>query len=85
MCALAMGKPLITGRSAASQEILEHKENAYLIPFADSKALADAILTLFENSNLREKMGRNARLLFENKLTPHSIAKNILREIQKSL
>ena len=41
--------------------MLTHRENALLVPEHDPRALADAILELIQNTDLRERIGSIAR------------------------
>jgi len=63
--AIAMGRPLITARNEPVQELLTHKESVYLVPRADPRALADAILTLRDQPALRAKIGQGGFRVFE--------------------
>lgn len=62
--ALAMRKPVITGNSAAANELLKDKENCILCEMANPKAIANAILLLKNTPNLREKIAENGYKLF---------------------
>ena len=75
--ALAMKKPLITGDSPAAREILKDEENCVLVPMADPKALAEAILTLKEDKKLRDTIAENGYRLFKEKLSPRAIGKEL--------
>jgi len=75
--ALAMEKPLITGDSPAAREILKNRENCILVPMANPKAIADAVLTLKDDKRLREKIAENGYNLFKEKLNPKAIGKDL--------
>ena len=87
--ALAMEKPLITMNSPAAREILNDGENCVLVPMANPKALAEAILMLKDDKNLRDKIAEKGYKLFQEKLNPKAIGKElkaILTElIEKSI
>ena len=79
-----MSKPLITGNSPAARELLTNMDNSLLVPMANPKMLADAILTLKEDKNLRDRIAKNGYALFKRKLTPRTIGaglKSILTEL----
>ncbi|MBN1481268.1 glycosyltransferase [candidate division KSB1 bacterium] len=61
---IGMQKPLITGRNAPVQELLCHKQSVYLVDRANARALADAILTLKEDEELREKIALGGYRVF---------------------
>jgi len=50
---LAMAKPTIVGNGAANAEAFTDKEHVYMCQVADERALADAILTLRADAELR--------------------------------
>jgi len=55
--AMALRKPVIGTTTGGSPEMIFDKLTGYLIPPADSSALADAMLTLSLDSALRARMG----------------------------
>lgn len=63
--AMAVGQALITRRTDAVEELLVDGESALLIEPGRPDALAAAILRLRDDPELRERLGRNARRLFE--------------------
>jgi glycosyltransferase involved in cell wall biosynthesis len=67
---LAMKKPLITGDSPAARELLKDRENCMLVPMADAKALAGAILKLKCDIRLRREIADNGYKMFKEKLSP---------------
>ena len=58
--AIAMGKPLITGKNQPVQELLTHKKNVFFVDRANSQQLADAILYLKQHPQLCDEMGKRA-------------------------
>jgi len=63
--ATAVGRPIITTDSIGCKETVVDGYNGYLIPIKDCKALADKLSILFDDKKLRQKMGRNSRILAE--------------------
>ncbi|WP_278705348.1 glycosyltransferase family 4 protein [Parabacteroides goldsteinii] len=63
--ASAVGRPIITTDVPGCRECVRENWNGFLVPAKDSKALAEAILKLIENENLRNKFGENSRRLAE--------------------
>jgi glycosyltransferase involved in cell wall biosynthesis len=53
---LAMAKPTIVGDNQANAEIFTHREHVYMCTMADPQSLAEAILTLKADPELREKI-----------------------------
>jgi glycosyltransferase involved in cell wall biosynthesis len=53
---LAMARPTIVGDNPANREIFTHGEHVYMCRVADPEALAQAILTLRNDAELRERI-----------------------------
>jgi glycosyltransferase involved in cell wall biosynthesis len=75
---IAMKKPVIVGDNPANRELFEHKKNALMVEMADADALADAILELKKNAELREMIAENGYKTF----TDNSI-QNIIEYVVK--
>ena len=78
---LAMQKPIITGDTKAVRVYLTDKENAILCKTGSSKAIAESILLLKNNPELRKKISKNGYRLFKNNFTTKKIGhtlKNII-------
>lgn len=54
-------RPVVTYDVPGCREIIRHNVNGLLVPLRDTKALADAIIKLVNDSELRSKMGREGR------------------------
>lgn len=78
---LAMGLPYITSRTPAVSEILEDGVSALFVSIADSKDLADKILEIKNDSDLAKKIAENGMALYNSKLAPSVLAKEILKKI----
>ena len=83
--ALALGQPLITRRNAAIQELLVDGESALLVEPGNPEALAQAILRLKNDLPLRERLGKNARQLFEAHCTQAVFARSLKQTIEGML
>jgi glycosyltransferase involved in cell wall biosynthesis len=75
--ALAMGKPVITGDTPAARSLLRHREDAFLVPVADARAIAAAVVELKENPRLRERLGENGRRRFLAAATPEILGREL--------
>jgi len=74
---LAMAKPIITGDSPASREVFIDEHHCVLCEMANPKALADSILKLKEDEELRNKISRNGYSLFKKRFSPKSIGEEL--------
>ena len=59
--AAAMRKPLITTDAVGCREAVDDGVNGLLVPVRDSEALADAMITLYNDPDLRRRMGDAGR------------------------
>jgi glycosyltransferase involved in cell wall biosynthesis len=59
--AMAAGVPVVATRSGAIPETVKDQQTGFLVSKNDPGALADSILKLLHDDDLREKMGRAAR------------------------
>lgn len=59
--AMACGIPIVASKIGGVPDVVKDGENGLLVPPGDSEALADAIIYLLENEDVREKMGKNGR------------------------
>jgi len=80
---LAMQKPLITGDSPASRELIEDGLHARLSPMGDAKSLARIILELKDNPEQCQQLAQQGRKLFEEKCTNNMMANTILNTMAK--
>ncbi len=60
--AASMGKPIVTTDTVGCKEVVDEGYNGFLVPIKDSNTLADRILELAENKDLRDTMGKNGRI-----------------------
>lgn len=64
---MSMGKAIVASDLDQIGALLTHKEDAILVPPGDANKLAEAILLLAEDSNLRDSLGNQARRVAMNK------------------
>lgn len=55
---IACGKPLITGSTTASKRVFKDRDNVLLSPPGDAHALAESILVLKNDAELRERIAQ---------------------------
>lgn len=83
--AIGMGKPIITRRNEPVQELLHHRENAYLIEPSNPQALADAILDLKNDPQLRESIARKGYETFLANSTIEQLGRSLAQIIRSVL
>jgi len=59
--AMACGLPIVASDMGGIPDAVKSGENGLLAPPKDSEALAEAIIYLLENEDIRERMGRNGK------------------------
>lgn len=75
---LAMGKPLLTLRTPAVEELFVHGEHLDLCDSAEPAVVADAILTLKNDAALRRKIAAGGYAIIRERYTPEAIGRLIL-------
>lgn len=83
--ALAMKKPVITGDTPAAREILQHRINSLLCDTANPRAIAEAVLLLKENENLRKNIAEAGFSLYQDSLSSVRIAEEFEKVLEKCL
>lgn len=81
--AMAAGVPVVVSKSGAMVETVEDGKTGFLVDKDDFFALAEAILRLLKNDDLRETMGRAGRKRAFQYFTWDKIAENALKRYQK--
>jgi glycosyltransferase involved in cell wall biosynthesis len=68
--AFSYGIPVITTNIGAQSELVEHGKNGFLFPLGDSNVLAQTLKLVQDNPELRQGLGKNALMEYEQKYTP---------------
>jgi lipopolysaccharide heptosyltransferase II len=76
--AQASGVPVVATRVGGVIDIVEDGKNGLLVPPADHKSMADAILRIFENPQLAKDLAENAYAKIKEKYTVELMVKNTL-------
>lgn len=66
---MAMGKAIVTSNIGQISEVIEHGKTGLLIEHGNYKELANSVLKLVENQQLRYELGYNTRVEFEKNYT----------------
>ena len=77
--AMASGVPVVATRTGAIPEIVRDQQTGFLVSKNDPGALADSILKLLHDNELREKMGRAARSWVLKNFTWGKVAERMYR------
>lgn len=75
---MSLGVPAIASDFGGNPYVISNGENGLIVPRKNSDALADAILKLYTDKKLYEKMSVNAKKIFDKRFT----SKIMVREIE---
>ena len=78
--ALKWGLPVISTNVGAIPEIIHHGINGFIVPPKDTKQLTDCLMRLLEDSELRTRMGKAGREIYERFFTIYAY-ENRLKQI----
>lgn len=76
MEAMAAEKPVVATNVRGNRDLVEDGVNGYLVPLGEPRPLADAIIKLFRNPELAQRMGKAGR----KKIEEYSL-ENVLNEM----
>lgn len=82
--AAACGLPIVTTDTIGCREVVLHGVNGFLVPIKSAASLAEAILQLISNGDLRVQMGRESRRRFVSEFSSEIVVSRTL-EIYKQL
>ncbi len=83
--AMASGKPVVSTRRGGPSETVVDGETGYLVDAGDADALADRVVTLLRNPNLRQRMGAAGRARVEAHFSAAAMAAQFAATLQKFL
>jgi glycosyltransferase involved in cell wall biosynthesis len=82
---MATAKPVIVTQSGGMPEIIHSDINGYVIPKRNHVALADRIIELLENDDLRKKLGKTGRQQLECMYTTKIYAQNVFKVYEDAI
>jgi glycosyltransferase involved in cell wall biosynthesis len=74
--AMAMRKAIVATPADGSKEAIQSGENGLLVPFKNPEALAEAIIKMHNDKELKKKCEINARLTVEKDFELHKMVRN---------
>ena len=77
--AMAASKPVIVGKTGVPKRFIEHRIDGILVPPNNSEVIAEAVIWLLKNPDIRKVIGQNAR----KKVEKYFNAKRMIREIEE--
>ncbi len=80
MQAGSMGLPSIVTNINGCNEIIENKENGYIIPVKNQKAIQESMLSCIENKGQFSQMQKNARAMIVSRFDQKIMWESILQE-----
>ena len=83
--AMACGCSVVMTSRASGPELVEHGVSGILAEPTDEKALSDAIVTLLRDSDIRQKMGRQARARVEKLFSLETLVDRTLSEYEQAI
>ncbi|MDO8514977.1 MAG: glycosyltransferase [bacterium] len=81
--AIAMRKPVIIGKSLATEELFTDNKDCLMVKHGNSRSLAGAVKLLVRDQKLRRKISENAFGLFQKELTSFKIVKEFKNDLAK--
>ena len=81
--AIACKKPTITADTPAIRELFTNRDNCLFCRKADEKDLANKILELKNNTELKSKIAENGYKIFKEKLIPKILGKELKSVLEK--
>ena len=76
--AMACGLPVVATDVGANNEVISSGKNGFLVPPKSPKIMAEAIISLLNDSSMRRKIGEEARKTIETKYTWDKITDKVL-------
>ncbi len=76
--AMAANLPIVATAVGGVPEILEDNESALLVPVNDPNAMAAAIVRIFSDKNLAERLTRNSAALIASRFTPEQYVRSLI-------
>jgi glycosyltransferase involved in cell wall biosynthesis len=82
---LAYGTPVVASANPGSMEIIDHKENGYIVPIGDSNAIAAAVEELNTSPELLETLSKNSQNVINRKMSHTKTVSNYIKYFESLL
>lgn len=76
--AYTYSKPVVTTTVGGLPELVDHGRTGFLVPPRDERALAEAVVRLLSNRELRHQMGANGKRKIESECSAEEVARRTL-------
>lgn len=83
--AMSMGKPIVATKVGGTPEVVEHGRDSLLVERQDSIGLAQAIVEILQDSELRKCMGEEGQRILVEKLNPKRLLEGYISLYQATL
>jgi len=83
--AYSAGKPVVATTVGGLPEMVEHGRTGYLVPPRDPSALAEAVVRLLLDPQLRRRMGANGKRKIETECSPEVVARNTMEVYRRAI
>ncbi|MDQ5853318.1 MAG: glycosyltransferase family 4 protein [Chloroflexota bacterium] len=83
--AYTFAKPVIATTVGILPEMVDHGRTGYVVPPRDVRALADAIVSLLRDKELRHQMGVNGKRKLDAEFSPDVVARQTLPVYQRAI
>ena len=83
--AYTFGKPVVATRTGGLPEVVEHGETGFLVPPGDEHALADAIINLLRDGDLRRRLGGKGREKLLRESSPEVVARQTMDVYRRAI
>jgi glycosyltransferase involved in cell wall biosynthesis len=83
--AYTFGKPVVATTVGGLPEMVEDGRTGFLVPPRDEKALADAVVRLLRDRELRHQLGANGKQKIDAECSPEAVAQQTLAVYERAL
>ncbi len=80
--ALALGKPLVCSRTTGTSRYLVNRESGMILEYNSISEIGNTLQLLISDSQLRQEIGKGARLVFERYFTRDAFARRLTSELK---